>query len=52
MINWLLSLFRKEWDYHYNGREYVIRRWKDGVYEDRPMTAAENRDLLEWQSIK
>jgi hypothetical protein len=52
MKNWLLSLFRSDWDYHYNGTEQVMRRWKDGAYETRPMTAAEELNVREWQSVK
>lgn len=52
MINWLLSLFRSDWDFHYTGGEFVMRRWKNGAYENRPMTKAEELSLREWQSIK
>jgi|GEM_PF-5826922 len=51
--NWILSYFRSvEWDYYYNGKMFVMRRWCNRDYEIRPMTSVEERGLMAWQSVK
>lgn len=42
----------KEWDYHYTGSGWVMRRKVNGSYETRPMTDKESRELIDWQSVK
>lgn len=42
----------KEWDYHYTGSGWVMRRKINGAYEMRPMTGKEGQELLEWQAVK